>query len=251
MRSKHGPAILLAVASLWWSPPTAAGEPRRSDHGDLILLDLYGSYREMGAQAADLLGDDVYHEERWSWGLDGTERAMQFYVLDDETIWGATARILTGFLARILAVEVTVVEEPLGPQVGATVEAEILPIRGPSQGRGGDEGEVVDLLRLFGGTGNVVAVLGTQGDPRYQPDIPRRVAGRDEQEEDEERAAGEPAASHTAGAMRNGNRWHGHDHHHHPRGGEAGDDDAGHTGRYGAYPGAGSLAGALAQELLG
>jgi len=59
MRSKHGPAILLAVASLWWSPPTAAGEPRRSDHGDLILLDLYGSYREMGAQAADLLGDDV------------------------------------------------------------------------------------------------------------------------------------------------------------------------------------------------
>ena len=49
----------------------------------------------------------MYHEERWSWGFDGTERAMQFYELADETIWGATARILTGFLARILGVEVT------------------------------------------------------------------------------------------------------------------------------------------------
>jgi 8-oxo-dGTP pyrophosphatase MutT (NUDIX family) len=56
---------------------------------------------------AELLSDGVYHEERWSWGLDGTERAMQFYELEDETIWGATARILTGFLARIVDVEVT------------------------------------------------------------------------------------------------------------------------------------------------
>jgi 8-oxo-dGTP pyrophosphatase MutT (NUDIX family) len=56
---------------------------------------------------AELLADGVYHEERWSWGLDGTERAMQFYELEDETIWGATARILTGFLARIVDVDVT------------------------------------------------------------------------------------------------------------------------------------------------
>jgi 8-oxo-dGTP pyrophosphatase MutT (NUDIX family) len=56
---------------------------------------------------AELLADGVYHEERWSWGLDGTERAMQFYELEDETIWGATARILTGFLARIVDVEMT------------------------------------------------------------------------------------------------------------------------------------------------
>jgi hypothetical protein len=32
---------------------------------------------------------------------------MQFYELADETIWGATARILTGFLARIVDVAVT------------------------------------------------------------------------------------------------------------------------------------------------
>ena len=55
----------------------------------------------------ELLADGVYHEERWRGASDGTERAMQFYELADETIWGATARILTGFLARIVDVEVT------------------------------------------------------------------------------------------------------------------------------------------------
>ena len=51
---------------------------------------------------SELLADGVYREERWAWGLDGTERAMQFYELEDETVWGATARILTGFLAQVL-----------------------------------------------------------------------------------------------------------------------------------------------------
>ncbi len=56
---------------------------------------------------SELLAEGVYREERWSWGLDGTERAMQFYELEDETVWGATARILTGFLAQVLDVDVT------------------------------------------------------------------------------------------------------------------------------------------------
>lgn len=56
---------------------------------------------------SELLAEGVYREERWSWGLDGTERAMQFYELEDETVWGATARILTGFLAQVLGVDVT------------------------------------------------------------------------------------------------------------------------------------------------
>ena len=63
--------------------------------------------RVFDVSLSELLSDDVYHEERWSWGFDGTDRAMQFYELEDETIWGATARILTGFLARIVDVEVT------------------------------------------------------------------------------------------------------------------------------------------------
>jgi len=59
MLSRVGPTIFLAIASVCWSPTATAETPRRTDHGDLILLDLYGSYREMGAQAADLLGEDV------------------------------------------------------------------------------------------------------------------------------------------------------------------------------------------------
>jgi len=43
---------------------------------------------------SELLAEGVYREERWSWGLEGGERAMQFYELEDETVWGATARML-------------------------------------------------------------------------------------------------------------------------------------------------------------
>jgi hypothetical protein len=42
---------------------------------------------------AELLVDGTYHEEHWRVD-DGTERAVHFFELDDETIWGATARIL-------------------------------------------------------------------------------------------------------------------------------------------------------------
>jgi len=45
--------ILLPVTS------ALGEEPRREDIGDLIVLHLYGSYREMGRQEAELLGDDL------------------------------------------------------------------------------------------------------------------------------------------------------------------------------------------------
>jgi len=41
---------------------------------------------------SELLDPSVHHVEHWG------ERAMHFFVLDDETVWGATARILAGFL---------------------------------------------------------------------------------------------------------------------------------------------------------
>jgi 8-oxo-dGTP pyrophosphatase MutT (NUDIX family) len=78
-----------------------------TDGRPIVTADSREVDRVFDVALAELLSDDVYHEERWSWGLDGTERAMQFYELADETIWGATARILTGFLARIVGVEVT------------------------------------------------------------------------------------------------------------------------------------------------
>lgn len=50
--------------------PTATGEPRREDRGDLIVLYLHGSYREMGRQHVGLLGPvarEVYALNRADW----------------------------------------------------------------------------------------------------------------------------------------------------------------------------------------
>jgi 8-oxo-dGTP pyrophosphatase MutT (NUDIX family) len=77
------------------------------DGRPIVTADSREVDRVFDVSLSELLSDDVYHEERWSWGLDGAERAMQFYDLADETVWGATARILTGFLAQIVGVEVT------------------------------------------------------------------------------------------------------------------------------------------------
>ena len=49
---------------------------------------------------SELMADGVYREERWdgpSFDFD-----VHFYELADETVWGATARILTGFLAHLV-----------------------------------------------------------------------------------------------------------------------------------------------------
>jgi 8-oxo-dGTP pyrophosphatase MutT (NUDIX family) len=78
-----------------------------TDGRPIVTADSREVDRVFDVALSELLSDGVYHEERWSWGFDGTERAMQFYELEDETVWGATARILTGFLARIVDVEVT------------------------------------------------------------------------------------------------------------------------------------------------
>ena len=49
---------------------------------------------------ADLTGPAVFREERW--GDPVHERAVYFFELEDETIWGATARILVELLSVIL-----------------------------------------------------------------------------------------------------------------------------------------------------
>ena len=50
--------------------PQATQRPRREDIGDLIVLHLYGSYREMGRQQVELLGPvarDVYELQLADW----------------------------------------------------------------------------------------------------------------------------------------------------------------------------------------
>ena len=49
---------------------------------------------------SELLDRDVYREERWD-TLRRPTLDVHFYELDDETVWGATARILTSFLAHL------------------------------------------------------------------------------------------------------------------------------------------------------
>jgi 8-oxo-dGTP pyrophosphatase MutT (NUDIX family) len=49
---------------------------------------------------SELMADGVYREERWdTWK---TDLDVHFYELTGETVWGATARILTGFLAHVI-----------------------------------------------------------------------------------------------------------------------------------------------------
>jgi 8-oxo-dGTP pyrophosphatase MutT (NUDIX family) len=56
--------------------------------------------RVLEVPLSDLFDDSVYHEERW----DSFQRDMSVYFFDlpDETVWGATARILTDLLTRLV-----------------------------------------------------------------------------------------------------------------------------------------------------
>lgn len=49
---------------------------------------------------ADLMDNDVYHEERWDLPGFGV-RPMYFFEIADETVWGATARILHDLLVLV------------------------------------------------------------------------------------------------------------------------------------------------------
>ena len=56
--------------------------------------------RILEIRLSELLDPDAYREERW--GTDTTDFDVHFYDLEDETVWGATARILTSFLAHLV-----------------------------------------------------------------------------------------------------------------------------------------------------
>jgi 8-oxo-dGTP pyrophosphatase MutT (NUDIX family) len=54
----------------------------------------------------DLLAPETFREERWDVPDEmlvgvGPDRAIHFFELPGETVWGATARILTGFLTHL------------------------------------------------------------------------------------------------------------------------------------------------------
>ena len=60
MQSRRQPVILtLALLMLLANGVPLADIPSRSDHGHLIVLDVRGSYEEMGQQIIELLGEDA------------------------------------------------------------------------------------------------------------------------------------------------------------------------------------------------
>lgn len=52
---------------------------------------------------ADLTRDDTYRSE-W-WGIPPDDHELHFFELDDETVWGATARMLRGLIDRVVDYE--------------------------------------------------------------------------------------------------------------------------------------------------
>jgi len=75
--------------------------------------DLVPHPREVAAvfdvSLSELLRDDVFREERWDIPAEmvvgtGPDRPIHFFELEGETVWGATARILVGFLAHLAPV---------------------------------------------------------------------------------------------------------------------------------------------------
>jgi len=56
--------------------------------------------RVFDVSIAELMDDDVYHEERWDIPGMG-ERPMHFFDVAEETVWGATARILHDLLCLV------------------------------------------------------------------------------------------------------------------------------------------------------
>lgn len=57
--------------------------------------------RVLWVPLAELTRPDTYRSE--TWGIGSTHRVLHFFHLDDETIWGATGRMLYDLLARTLA----------------------------------------------------------------------------------------------------------------------------------------------------
>jgi 8-oxo-dGTP pyrophosphatase MutT (NUDIX family) len=57
--------------------------------------------RLLDVPLSELLDPDVYRAERWDTRTDDFD--VHFFHLEDETIWGATARILTNFFTHLVA----------------------------------------------------------------------------------------------------------------------------------------------------
>lgn len=70
-----------------------AGRPHLEPHPTEVV-------RVFDVALSELMHDETFREERWDLWADDVP--VHFYDLPGETVWGATARILTAFLANIV-----------------------------------------------------------------------------------------------------------------------------------------------------
>ncbi len=87
MHTVSGPFLIAPFVGLIGVPPALVPDPHEVE-------------RVFDVSLSTLLSGDVHSQEQWD--LFGSERTMHFFELEDETIWGATARILAGFLAHLM-----------------------------------------------------------------------------------------------------------------------------------------------------
>jgi 8-oxo-dGTP pyrophosphatase MutT (NUDIX family) len=90
MQTFAGPFLISPFVGVLDSPPALVPDPREVE-------------RVFDVAISELLADGVHREERWG-DIYGPNRPMHFFELEDETVWGATARILAGFLAHLTRV---------------------------------------------------------------------------------------------------------------------------------------------------
>ena len=86
------PSVGTAVGQFVMTPFVGLMEPRPELVADAREVD-----RVFDVALAELLDPDAYWSEVWQFW--GEARLMHFFDLDDETVWGATARVLADFLA--------------------------------------------------------------------------------------------------------------------------------------------------------
>jgi 8-oxo-dGTP pyrophosphatase MutT (NUDIX family) len=70
------------------------------DHRPELVRNPREVTRILDVPLSELMADGVYREERWDTWME--DLAVHFYELTDETVWGATARILTGLLTQLV-----------------------------------------------------------------------------------------------------------------------------------------------------
>ena len=96
------PSVGTAVGQFVMTPFVGIMDPLPALVADAREVD-----RVFDVALSELLDPDIYRSEVWQFW--GEARLMHFFDLDDETVWGATARVLADFLAVLTG---TVPPEP-------------------------------------------------------------------------------------------------------------------------------------------